>query len=59
MRRGKNILQTVWEGKKIPAHQVARKKDLADQKSPIPPARVKWSAPKNIKFPWGNYRSEA
>ena len=30
MRR--DILQTVWEGKKFPAHQVARKKNLADQK---------------------------
>ena len=26
MRREKNILQTVWEGKKFPAHLVARKK---------------------------------
>ena len=39
-------MQTVWEGKKLPALQVARKKNLADQKSPIPPSRVKWSAPK-------------
>ena len=37
MRREKKyILQTVWEGKKFPAHQVARKKNLADQKSPTP-----------------------
>ena len=34
MRREKNILQSIWEGKKYPAHQVARKKNLADQKSP-------------------------
>ena len=37
MRREKKFLQTVWEGKKFPAHQVARKKNLADQKSPPPP----------------------
>ena len=50
MRRGKNILQTVWEGKKFPAHQVARKKNLADQKSSTqPPSRVKWSAANRLK----------
>ena len=32
--------------KKYPAHQIARKKILDDQKSPTPPpSRVKWSAP--------------
>ena len=36
MRREKNILQSIWEGKKYPAHQAARKKHLADQKSPTP-----------------------
>ena len=34
-------------GKKYPAHQIARKKILADQKLPNPPSRVKWSAPYN------------
>ena len=36
--------------KKYPAHQVAEKKKLADQKSPTPPppSRVKWSAPKAV-----------
>ena len=36
------------KGKKYPAHQIARKQILDDQKSPIPrpPSRVKWSAPK-------------
>ena len=34
------------KGKKYPAHQIARKKILDDQKSPTPPpSRVKWSAP--------------
>ena len=34
------------KGKKYPAHQIARKKILDDQKShPLPPSRVKWSAP--------------
>ena len=31
--------------KKYPAHQIARKNILDDQKSPPPPSRVKWSAP--------------
>ena len=31
MRREKKILQSIWEGKKCPAHQVARKKNLADR----------------------------
>ena len=39
MRREKNILQTVWEGKEFPALQVARKKNLADQKSPTTPLK--------------------
>ena len=35
-----------WKkGEKYPAHQIARKKILDDQKSPPPPLRVKWSAP--------------
>ena len=38
-------MQTVWEGKKIPAHKVARKKDRADQKSPIPPLRQELNGP--------------
>ena len=34
------------KGKKYPAHQIARRKILDDQKSPTPPpSRVKWSAP--------------
>jgi len=40
-------------GKKFPAHQVARKKNLADQKSPTSPSRVKWSAPKLTVEPVG------
>ena len=45
MRREKNILQTVWEGKNFLPTRLLEKKNLADQKSPIPPSRVKWSAP--------------
>ena len=37
MRREKNTLQSIQEGKKYPAHQVVRKKKLADLKSPPPP----------------------
>ena len=37
-------------GKKYPAHQIARKKILDDQKSHPPPSRVKWSAPKKELF---------
>ena len=33
MRREKNILQSIQEGKKNPAYQVARKQKLAHQKS--------------------------
>ena len=43
-----NVIESLWEkkGKKYPAHQIARKKILDDQKSPTPPpSRVKWSAP--------------
>ena len=38
MRREKNILQSIKEGKKYPAHPGCwEKKKLADQKSPTPP----------------------
>ena len=42
-----NVIESLWgkKGKKYPAHQIARKKILDDQKSPPPPSRVKWSAP--------------
>ena len=40
MRREKNILQRNEEGKKYPAHQIARKKILYDQKSPPPPQEL-------------------
>ena len=51
-----NVIESLWEkkGKKYPAHQIARKKILDDQKSahqpstptPTPPhSRVKWSPP--------------
>ena len=33
---GKNILQSIYKGKKNPAHQIAAKKILDDQKSPTP-----------------------
>jgi len=49
MRREKKYLAEALRGKKYPAHQVARKKNLADHKSPThPPSRVKWSAPKAV-----------
>ena len=35
------------KGGKYPAHQIARKKIIDDQKSPPPPSRVKLSAPKS------------
>ena len=40
-----NVIESLWEkkGKKYPAHQIARKKILDDQKSPPPPPRVKLS----------------
>ena len=49
MRREKKYPAEHLGGKKYPAHQVARKKKLADQKlpPPPPPSRVKWSAPYN------------
>ena len=46
MRREKKYPAEHVGGKKYPVHQVARKKKLADQKSPTPPpSKVKWSAP--------------
>ena len=33
----KNILQSIYEGKKYPAHQVARKKNLQTRNQPPPP----------------------
>ena len=50
MRREKNILQSIWEGKKYPAHQVARKKILLTRNHPPSPLRVKWSAPNSSKL---------
>ena len=48
MRSEKKYLAERLGGKKYPAYQVARKKNLVDQKSPTPhpptPSRVKWSA---------------
>ena len=41
-RRKKISCRAFRRGKKYPAHQVA------DQKSPTPPSRVKWSAPKTM-----------
>ena len=36
-----NVIESLWEkkGKKYPAHQIARKKILDDQKSPTPPLK--------------------
>ena len=39
MRREKIYLADRLGGKEVPAHQVARKKNRADQKSPIPPLK--------------------
>ena len=38
MRREKNILKSLLEGKKYPAHQGARKKNLVDYAEISPPA---------------------
>ena len=37
-----NVIESLWEkkGKKYPAHQIARKKILDDQKSPPPPQEL-------------------
>ena len=37
----KNVIESLWEkkGNKYPAHQIARKKILDDQKSPTPPLK--------------------
>ena len=36
-----NVIESLWEkkGKKYPAHKIARKKILDDQKSPPPPPK--------------------
>ena len=48
MRREKNFLQSIYEGKKNPAHQVARKKtcwpEITHLLPPPTPSRVKWLA---------------
>ena len=37
----RNVIESLWEkkGKKYPAHQIVRKKNLDDQKSPTPPLK--------------------
>ena len=47
-----NVIESLRErkGKKYPAHQIARKKILEDQKSTPHPSKVKWSAPYYIHF---------
>ena len=46
MRREKKYIADRLGGKKLPAHQVARKKILLTRNHPSPPpSRVKWSAP--------------
>ena len=53
--RSANVIESFWEKKrkKYPAHQIARKKIIDDQKSTTPPpapSRVKRSAPKQKNY---------
>ena len=44
-REKKKFLQSIYEGKKYPAHRAARKKNLLTRNHPLSPSRVKWSVP--------------